>query len=153
MANSYTQVYLMLVFAVKNRHNLITPLIENRLYPYITQLIKKREHKMLQINGNRNHIHILIRLNPKQALSNFVKEIKSISSKFINDHQLLQAKFKWQRGYGAFSYSHSQLDNVIRYIKNQKEHHKIKSFKTEYLELLKKYNIDYDSKYLFDFFD
>jgi putative transposase len=153
VANTYSQIYIMFVFAVKDRESHISESIEKRLFPFINEVIEKRKHKLLQINGTANHIHLLVSLNPVESISDLIKAVKSISSKFINDNKMTISKFQWQRGFGAFSYSQSQLGHIISYIKNQKKHHHTKTFKEEYIELLMKFCINYDVKYIFDFFD
>jgi len=150
MAGTYSQIYIQLVFAVKHRDALIHQSWEERLYQYITGVVQNKEQKMLAINGMADHIHVLIGMKPSCCLSDLVREIKKSSTEFITENSLSKFKFNWQEGYGAFSYSHSQLDDVIAYVLNQKEHHKIKTFKEEYTGFLKKFNIEYDEKYLFD---
>lgn len=151
MANTYSQIYIQVVFAVAGRLNLIEKSWKDELYKYITGIIKNNDQKLIVIGGVENHIHILIGLKPNIALSDLVRDIKANSSRFINEKRFVKGKFSWQEGFGAFSYSQSQLDDVIRYIENQEEHHKKYSFKDEYLKFLKKYEVDYNEKYLFDF--
>ncbi len=153
MPNTFSQIYIQIVFAVKGRNNLINPEWEERLYKYITGIVQNKEQKMLAINGMPDHIHFLIGMKPTCCLSDLVREIKKSSNEFINGNKLSKFKFYWQEGFGAFSYSHSQLDDVIRYIMNQKEHHRQKSFKEEYIELLNKFKIKFDEKYLFEWND
>ena len=150
MANVYTQVYLQLVFSPMRHENVIPQKHNEELQKYTTGIIQNRKHKLLAINFMPDHIHILIGYNPSQALPDLVRDIKANSSKFINEKKWLPGRFQWQEGYGAFSYSRSQLDDVIHYIKSQEEHHKRASFKEEYLKLLEKYEVDYDPDYLFD---
>ena len=150
MANTYTQIYIMIVFAVKGRMNLINENIEEELYKYITGIVNNRDHKLLQINGDRNHLHVFVSIKPKQSISDLVRDIKSNSAKFINEKKWFVGKFHWQSGFGAFSYSKSQVNTVIKYIADQKEHHKRKTFNDEYVELLKQFGIDFENKYLFD---
>lgn len=149
MANTYTQLYIHIVFVVKYRAAVILPEWEDRLYKYITGIVQNNEHKMLAINGMPDHIHLFIGLNPKQAISDLMRLIKGDSSEFINKQKLTQTKFQWQEGYGAFSNSNSQIANVIKYIINQKARHKKQSFKDEYLATLKKLQIEFDEKYIF----
>lgn len=151
MANTYSQIYIQIVFAVAGRYNLIEKIWRDELYKYITGIVKKHGQKLIAIGGIENHIHILIGLKPNIALSDLVRDVKANSSRFINEKRFVKGKFSWQEGFGAFSYSHSQLDNVIRYIQNQEEHHKTNNFKDEYLRFLKKYEVDFDEKFLFDF--
>jgi putative transposase len=153
MANTYTQLYIQIVFSVKNRKALIANEFEERLYQYITGIIRKRKNKLIAINGMPDHIHIFIGLDPSQCLSDLVREIKKASTNKINELKLTKGKFEWQAGYGAFTYSASHIDKVVKYILNQKNHHKKKSFKTEYLQLLKAFEIEYNDQYLFDWFD
>ena len=150
MANTYTQINIQIVFAVSQRANLIPKNNREELHKYITTVIENKGQKLLAIFAMPNHIHFLIGMRPNIALSDLVRDIKSTSSNFINDKKWVKGKFSWQIGYGAFSYSNSQLERVIKYVLNQEEHHKRKSFKEEYLEFLSKFEIDYDVKYLFD---
>ena len=150
MANTYSQIYIQIVFAVKNRNTLISVSWEEKLFQYITGIIKNKGQKLIAINGVSDHIHIFIGLKPNCCLSDLVREIKKASTVFINDNKLSKYKFNWQTGFGAFSYSKSHIDAVYNYIMNQKTHHKKKSFKEEYLDFLKKYDIPYEEKYLFD---
>ena len=150
MADTYTQIYIQIVFAVKARGNLISTKWKDELYKYITGIVTNEGQKLLAINGMPDHIHILIGLKPTIALSNLVRDIKANSSRFINDKQWIASKFEWQQGFGAFSYSHSQLGSVINYIQNQEEHHKTKTFREEYLEFLKLYNIEFKNEFIFD---
>ncbi len=149
MANTYTQIYIMLVFGTKGRNNLITDEHEEEIYKYISGIIRNKAQKLLQINGMPDHIHILVSLKPDNSISGLVRDIKSNSSKFINEKKWFVGKFHWQKGFGAFSYSRSQIDDVVHYIKNQKEHHKKISFKEEYKKLLDLYGIEYDERYIF----
>ena len=149
MANTYTQIYVMLVFGTKGRNNLITAEHEEEIYKYISGIIRNKTQKLLQINGMPDHIHILVSLKPDKSISDLVRDIKSNSSKFINEKKWFTDKFHWQKGFGAFSYSRSQIDDVVHYIKNQKEHHKKISFKEEYKKLLDLYGIEYDERYIF----
>jgi REP element-mobilizing transposase RayT len=153
MANTYTQIDIHLVFAVKGRQSLISTAWKENLYKYITGVIQNHKHKMLQINGMPDHIHIFIGYNPAHPLPNLVEEIKTSSNKYINEKHLTPFKFAWQEGYGAFSYSKSQREIVIKYISNQEKHHQKKTFKVEYLEILQKFEVDYREEYLFDFLD
>jgi REP element-mobilizing transposase RayT len=143
MANTYTQLYVQFVFAVKGRQNLIPAERKNELHKYITGIVQKRTHKMLAINCMPDHIHIFVGLKPSQSISDLVRDVKSNSSIYITDKKFVRGKFNWQDGFGAFSYSHSHIDAVIKY-------HRKKSFKDEYLDFLKKFNVEYDDKYLFD---
>lgn len=149
---SFTQLYVQLVFAPKFRECLLQPNICEILYPYLGKLLVNKSHKPIIINGMPNHIHIYLGLNPKQAISDLIADLKRSSSLFLNDNKFLPGHFQWQDGYGAFSYSRSQINDVYKYIENQKEHHRKVSFKEEYIGFLKKFEIEYDEKYLFDFF-
>ena len=149
MANTYTQIYIHVIFAVKGRENLISKSHKNELYKYLTGIITNKKNKLIQINGMPNHIHILIGLNPNESISTLIKEVKRCSTNFINSSNWLKGKFKWQEGFAAFSYSKSQIEAVCNYIINQEEHHKKRTFKEEYIDLLEKFAIDFDKKYLF----
>ena len=150
MANTYSQLYIQIVFAVKGRQNLISNKWKEELYKYITGIVSNQQQKLIAINGMPDHIHILIGLKPNKMLSDLVRDIKANSSRFINEKGWVNGKFEWQTGFGSFSYSNSQLTNVINYIQNQEEHHKTKTFKEEYLVFLKLFNIDYKDEYLFE---
>ncbi|MCI3937607.1 IS200/IS605 family transposase [Chryseobacterium aahli] len=154
MANTYIQIYIQFIFAVKGRQNLIAPSNREVLQRYMSGIIENSSQKLLAVYANPDHVHILVgfkSLNLK--ISDFVRDIKSNSSRFINEQKWLNGKFNWQEGYGAFSYSKSQIDKVVNYILNQEEHHKKRSFKEEYLELLNKFEIQYEEKYVFEFYD
>lgn len=153
MPNTYSQIYIQLVFAVKGRQNLIKEKNREQIEKYISGITSNLEQKLLAIYCNPDHVHILISIKPTISISELAQKIKNNSSKFINDEKLIQGKFEWQSGYGAFSYSKSQIDTVVKYILNQKEHHKIKTFREEYIEFLQKFEIEYDDKYLFEFID
>ena len=150
--STYSQIYIQIVFAVKGRQSLIAPSWETTLYKYISGIVKKKEQKMLAINGMPDHLHMLVNMKPTCCLSDLIREIKKSSNSFINQNKLCR-NFSWQNGFGSFSYSISDLDNVIKYIMNQKEHHKKQSFKDEYLSLLNEFEIGYDEKYLFEWID
>jgi putative transposase len=153
MANTFSQIYIQTVFAVSNRQSLIKPAFKEELYKYITGIIKNQGQKLISINGVEDHVHILIGLKPAIALADLVREIKADSTNFINAKRFVRGRFSWQEGYGAFSYGHSQLDTIIRYIENQEEHHKRSSFKREYLTLLRKFDIAFEEKYVFEFIE
>ena len=150
MADTYTQIYIQTVFAVQGRQSLIRNEWRDELFKYITGIVRNQDQKLYVINGTPNHIHLLLSLKPTVTLSDLIRDIKANSSKFINEKRWVMGEFQWQEGFGAFSYGHSQLDSVIAYINNQDEHHRKKTFEEEYLALLKKFNIDYNEKYLFD---
>ncbi|ASB49112.1 IS200/IS605 family transposase [Alkalitalea saponilacus] len=149
MPNTYTQIHIHAVFAVKNRLSLISKLWEQRLYQYITGIIQNHGHKMLSINGMPDHVHILFGMRPIQSLSDLMRDVKGDSSLWINESKFVAGKFSWQDGYGAFSYSKSQIPAVASYIENQKTHHQKKSFMEEYTKILKDFEIEYDEKYIF----
>jgi REP element-mobilizing transposase RayT len=149
MANTYTQIHIQAVFAVQNRKSIIDKSWENELYKYITGIIQNHDHKLLQINGMADHIHVFFGMRPTQSISDLLKIIKGDSSKWINEKGFTKRKFSWQAGYGAFSYGKSQVPGVIRYIQNQKEHHKKKTFIQEYKEYLDVLKIDFDDQYIF----
>ena len=150
MANTYTQLYVQLVFAVKGRQHLIPEKIRDETEKYICGIIKNERSKPLAIYCNPDHTHILIGLHPAVSISDITRKIKANSSKWLNEKKYLIGAFRWQEGFGAFTYSKSQIDRVIKYIINQPEHHKKSTFKEEYLILLEKYDVDYNEKYLFD---
>ncbi len=153
MANTYSQILIQIVFAVEGRQNLIHEKNREELQRYITGVITKRGQKVLAIFCMPDHVHILVGLKPSMVISDLVRDIKTASSGFINSNHWVRGKFRWQEGFGVFSYSQSHLANVTNYILNQKEHHQNSSFKNEYFSLLKKFEIDHDDRYVFDFID
>jgi REP element-mobilizing transposase RayT len=153
MSGTFSQIQIQVVFAVKGRESLISSEWEARLYQYITGIVRNKNQKMLAINGMPDHIHFFIGMKPSCCLSDLVREVKKASNDFIKENKLSKFKFSWQEGYGAFSYSHSQIDNVVKYIMNQKEYHRKVTFKEEYIDFLKKFEIQHDDKYLFDWID
>jgi putative transposase len=153
MANTYSQVYLQFVFAVKGKQSLINQKHNDELQKYITGIVQNRKQKMLAINNMPDHLHLFVGFGTTMSMADFMEEVKAISSKFINEKGWVKGKFEWQRGYGVFSYSRSQIDNVIKYIMNQQDHHKKKTFKEEYLEFLKKFEVEYDERYLFEWIE
>jgi REP element-mobilizing transposase RayT len=136
------------VFAVQNRISLIQPAWKEELYKYITGIVQYRNHKLIAINGMPDHVHVFVGYKPQQLIPELLQDIKGSSSFWINERHLVKGKFKWQEGYGAFSYSHAQIDRVVKYIMNQEQHHNKRTFAEEYVELLKKFKINYDEKYL-----
>jgi len=150
MANTYTQMYLQFVFAVHDRVSLIQSDWKNELYKYITGIVQNNKHKLIAINGMPNHLHVFVGYKPHQLIPDLLQDIKGSSSGWINSRNLVKGKFRWQEGYGAFSYSHSHIDNVVKYIMNQEQHHKKRTFGEEYIELLKKFNVVYDEKYILE---
>lgn len=150
MANTYTKIYLHLVFSPYCHANIIPVKHKEELQKYTTGVIQKREHKLLAINYMPDHVHIFVCYRPSQSLPDLVKEIKTSTTNLINERHWLPVRFHWQEGYGAFSYSPSDIDTVIKYINNQEAHHKQHKFKEEYLELLGRFEVDYNPEYLFD---
>lgn len=149
MANTYTQIHIHIVFAVQGRQCLIPMEHKEELYKYITGIVKKRNQKLITINGMSDHVHVFVGTTPTVALSDLVRDVKAGSSGFINEKKWIRGKFNWQEGFGAFSYSHSQIDSVVKYIQNQEEHHRKKTFKEEYVSLLKAFEVQYDERFLF----
>ncbi|MFA5514228.1 MAG: IS200/IS605 family transposase [Sphaerochaetaceae bacterium] len=150
MAGTYTQIYIQIVFAVRGRENLITKAWRDELHKYISGIITNKGQKSIIVNGVADHIHVFVGLKPAMAISDLVRDIKNNSSNFINERKFMKGKFSWQEGYGAFSYAHSQIEQVYNYILNQEEHHYKKTFKEEYLDFLQEFQIEYNEKYLFD---
>jgi putative transposase len=153
MPNTYTQLYIQFVFAVKWRESLILPQWKDELYKYITGIVQNNKSKMLAINGMADHIHIFVGYKPSVSIPDLIKDIKVASSLWINEKKFTPGKFNWQEGYGAFSYHLSDIDEICKYIRNQELHHHKKTFREEYIELLKDFSVEYDDKYLFEFFD
>ncbi|WP_042721333.1 IS200/IS605 family transposase [Flavobacterium sp. B17] len=153
MANTYTQIYIQIVFAVKGRQNLISKQNREELHKFITGIVTNRNQKLFAVFAMPDHVHILVSIGPTVLISDLVRDIKAASSKFINEKEWMRGKFNWQEGYGAFSYSKSSVDSVVKYILNQEEHHKKKTFKEEYLDFMEKFAIEYDSKYLFEWIE
>lgn len=148
MANTFTQIYLQFVFAVQDRISLIRSEWKDELHKYITGIIQNHKHKLIAINGMPNHLHVFVGYKPHQLIPDLLQDIKGSSSTWINERGFLRGQFRWQAGYGAFSYSHSQIDSVVKYIMNQEAHHKKKTFREEYIELLQRFNIKYDERYI-----
>lgn len=153
MANTFSQIYLQFVFAVKGRQSLIAKENKEELHKYITGLVQNRKAKMLAIHCMPDHTHLFVGFKPTILITDFIKEIKVESNEFINSKKWIRGRFSWQEGYGVFSYSQSHIDRVIKYIKNQELHHLKNTFRDEYHDLLNKFQIAYDEKYLFDFMD
>ncbi|MGE5357333.1 MAG: IS200/IS605 family transposase [Deltaproteobacteria bacterium] len=149
MANTYTQLHIHFVFAVKYRKQIIMNSWKDELYKYITGIIQNNKHKLIIINGMPDHIHILVGLRPDQSISDLMKDVKQFSSKWVNNCKFFDGKFEWQEGYGAFSYSKSNLKNVIKYIENQEKHHNKKTFINEYKEMLEKNEVEFNEEYIF----
>jgi len=153
MANTYTQLSIHVVFAVKGRENSLHAKMRPELFKYISGILNKTNQFSLAVNGYKDHVHVFFELNPVNSLSEVVRIVKANSSKWINENNLIPGKFSWQEGYGGFSYSRSQRDTVINYIIKQEEHHKQKSFREEYLGILKTFQIDFEEQYVFEFYE
>lgn len=153
MPGTFSKLYIQVVFAVKGRENMISNGWNKEMYKYIAGIIKGKDQKSIIVNGMPDHIHAFIGLKPAMSISDLVRDIKNNSSNFVNDHRWTKKKFRWQDGYGVFSYSHSHIDSVYNYILNQEQHHKKKTFKEEYIEFLKKFEVEYEEKYLFEWYD
>ena len=153
MPNTYSQINIHCVFAVKGRENFITKNFRDDLYRYMTGVLKNDGIFSLAVGGWKDHVHVFFELPPALRISDIMRDLKAVSSKWINDNKFVKSKFRWQNGYGAFSYSRSQRNDVIRYIMNQEEHHRTKTFREEYMDLLKKFEIEYKDEYLFEFYD
>ena len=149
MAGTFSQIYIQAVFAVEGRANLLQKPWREEVFKYMAGIIKGKNQKSIIVNGVANHVHLFIGLKPSIAVSDLVRDIKNNTSNFINTQKFVNGKFSWQEGFGSFSYAHSQIEQVYQYILNQEEHHRKKTFKEEYLEFLKKFEIEYDEKYLF----
>ena len=152
MANTYSQVNIQCVFAVKGRANVLTKDFRDDLHKYMSAILRNENAFPLAVGGWKDHVHVFFELNPNTRISDLMRTLKASSSKWINENQFVKGKFQWQEGYGAFSYSHTQRNNVIRYIMNQEEHHRVKTFKEEYLELLEIFKIEFKNEYVFDFY-
>ena len=150
MADTYTQLYIHLIFAVKGRQSIIPKQHKEELHKYITGIIDSKNQKVIQINSMPDHVHILVGITPDIAVSDLVRDIKANSSKFINRKRWVAGKFEWQEGFAAFSYAHSQLNTVARYIRNQETHHARQTFREEYIAFLKRFDVPYNPKYVFD---
>ena len=153
MAGTYSQIYIQAVFAVKGRENLIHKNWRDELHKYISGIITGKQQKSIIVNGVSDHVHCFIGLKPSMAVSDLIRDIKNNSSKFINEKEFVKGKFQWQEGYGAFSYAHSQVEQVYNYILNQEAHHQKKTFRQEYLEFLTKYEIEHKPEYLFEWLE
>lgn len=153
MAGTYSQIYIQIVFAVNGRENLLQKPWRNEVFKYIAGIVKGKNQKSIIVNGVANHVHLFVGLKPSISVSDLVRDIKNNSSNFINEQKFVRGRFSWQEGFGSFSYSHSQIEQVYQYILSQEEHHKKKSFREEYLDFLKKFDVEYDEKYLFEWND
>jgi REP element-mobilizing transposase RayT len=150
---SFTQLYIHMVFSPKYRESLLHSRFTSELYSYMGGLLNQKKHKSIIMNGRPDHIHVLVGLNPNISISDTVADLKRSSSLFINEKKWLPGKFQWQDGYGAFSYGRSQLDTIYQYILNQEKHHKKMTFREEYIALLRKFEVEFEEKYLFEFFE
>jgi REP element-mobilizing transposase RayT len=153
MANTYSQINIHVVFSVFKKENFLFSQFRPDLFKYMSAVVNNLGQYSLAVNGVQDHVHLFFELNPSERISDVVKAVKSNSSRWINEKQFIPGKFSWQEGYGGFSYSRSQRNDVIQYIMNQEEHHRRRSFREEYLDLLQKFEIDFNSDYLFDFYD
>ncbi len=153
MAGTFSQIYIQVVFAVQGRQNLLQKEWRQEVFKYMAGIIKNKGQKPIIINGVEDHVHVFIGLKPSIALSDLVRDIKNNSTNFINDHKWVAGKFNWQEGYGAFSYSHSQIEPVYAYIQSQEQHHQKQNFRDEYLEFLKKFEIEHEARYLFEWLE
>lgn len=149
MANTYSQVHLHFIFAPKYRQALVNSDWEVALYKYITGVVEARQHKMIAINCMSDHIHMLVGFRTTQSIADFMQDVKADSSQWINTNRFCGSRFEWQTGYGVFSYSKSQVPNVIHYIQMQKEHHRKLTFRDEYRSFLEKFEVVYDERYIF----
>ena len=148
MPNTYSKIYLQFIFAVQNRQSVIKKEWRDQLYKYIAGIIQNNGHKLLAINGIPDHIHIFLGYNEQQPVPKLMQDVKGWSSKWINSNNFINGKFIWQEGYGVFSYSHSQIDRVVKYILHQEQHHKQRTFQKEYIYFLNKFNVQYDKRYI-----
>jgi REP element-mobilizing transposase RayT len=153
MAGTYTQIYIQYVFAVKGRENLLQKPWRDEVFKYMAGIIKGKGQKPIIVNGVENHVHVFVGLKPSMSISDLVRDIKNNSTNFINEQKYVDKRFQWQEGYGAFSYAHSQINDVYQYILNQEAHHAKKTFHEEYLDFLQKFEIEYDERYLFDWLE
>ncbi|MDR9442371.1 MAG: IS200/IS605 family transposase [Schleiferiaceae bacterium] len=153
MVGTFSQIYIQYVFAVRGRESLLIKPWRDEVFKYISGIIKGKNQKPIIVNGVKDHVHAFVGIKPGICISDLIRDVKNNSANFINEKRLVKGKFAWQEGYGAFSYSHSQLSNVYQYIANQEEHHLHKTFREEYLSFLQKFEIDYQEKYLFNWLD
>jgi len=153
MAGTYSQIYIQIVFAVQGRHKLLAKEWRQEVFKYMAGIIRNKGQKPIIVNGVEDHAHVFVGLKPVMRISDLVRDIKNNSSNFINDHKWIKGRFNWQEGYGAFSYSHSQIANVYDYILNQEKHHAEQTFKDEYMDFLEKFEVEYDVKYLFEWIE
>lgn len=150
MANTYTQLFVHIIFSTKGREKVLSKHFREEIFKYISGIVKRKNQKPFAVNGTIDHIHILVGMQPNITVSDLVRDIKHSSTNFIKEKKFIKHKFNWQKGFGAFSYSKSQIDSVINYIINQEEHHKQQTFEEEYIKFLQLFEVEYDSKYVFD---
>ena len=153
MAGTFTQIYIQAVVVVNGRTNLLHKEWRDEVFKYMAGIIKNKGHKPIIVNGVSDHVHLFIGLKPTMAIADLLRDVKNNTSTFINDKKWLRGKFSWQRGYGAFSYAHSQMNQVYQYILNQEEHHRKRTFREEYLEFLEKFEVPYEERYLFEWIE
>jgi putative transposase len=153
MPGTYSQIYIQIVFAVKGRSNLLDGKWRGELFKYMSGIITNKGHKSIIVNGVADHVHLFVGLKPAFSVSDLVRDVKNNATNYINEKELVKGKFCWQEGYGAFSYSHSHIENVYNYILNQEEHHRKKTFRDEYKEFLKNFDVAYKDEYLFDWIE
>ena len=153
MANTYTQINIHTIFSVKGRENIISNDFRDGLFKYISGILNNNKQFSIAVNGYKDHVHLFFEMHPTISLSEIMRVVKANSSKWINDNRFVKGKFAWQEGYGAFSYSRSQRDEVVKYIINQEKHHRGKTFREEYLQLLQKFEVKFDNHYVFEFYD
>jgi REP element-mobilizing transposase RayT len=153
MANTYTQMNVQAVFAVKGRENFLLANFRTNVFQYISGILKETGQYPLAVNGTHNHVHIFFELNPTTSVAEVMEKVKANSSRWINENKYVPGKFEWQRGYGGFTYSRSQRNDVIQYIINQEKHHHRQTFKEEYLEMLRKFEVNFDDRYIFEFYN
>ena len=150
MANTYSQIYIQVVFAPEGRQSLIRKEYKEELHKYMTGIVTERRQKLLAVHCMPDHVHILVGLKPSMALSDLVRDVKNASTNFINGKRWVLGRFSWQEGFGAFSYGHSQLTGIINYVRDQERHHARRTFRQEYLRFLKKYEIEHDERFIFE---
>jgi len=153
VANTYSQIHIQAIFAVQGRANLIRSEWREELFKYISGIFRNQKQKLLAIGGIEDHIHLLFGLRPSLALSDLMRDVRANSSVFINESGFVRGKFNWQEGFGAFSYSRSQVDTVVKYVLNQEKHHARRSFKQEYIGLLDRFEVEYEDRFLFEWID
>jgi putative transposase len=152
MPNTFSQIYIQYVFAVKGRENLLQKPWREDVFKYISGIITNKGQKSIIVNGVSDHVHIFVGLKPSMSISDLIRDVKNNSTNFINEQKFIKGRFAWQESFAAFSYSHSHVDNVYKYIENQEEHHRVKTFREEYIELLEKFELPFEDRYLFEFY-